>query len=81
MACGFFSMIALVGRFANDRFTTTWDYTTLKLHKLRLHQLAGFTTTWDYTTLKPSGVVEKLLICFTTTWDYTTLKHSGVVGR
>ena len=34
-------------------FTTTWDYTTLKL-VVGVGTLAlGFTTTWDYTTLKP----------------------------
>ena len=45
-------MIALVGRFANDRFTTTWDYTTLKRIVPSDLSLCGFTTTWDYTTLK-----------------------------
>ena len=45
-------MIALVGRFANDRFTTTWDYTTLKRCPDYASKADGFTTTWDYTTLK-----------------------------
>ena len=45
-------MIALVRRFANDRFTTAWDYTTLKLDGLPEVDDLGFTTTWDYTTLK-----------------------------
>ena len=34
-------------------FTTTWDYTTLKLHIALKFPSSGFTTTWDYTTLKP----------------------------
>lgn len=46
-------MIALVGRFANVRFTAAWDYTTLKLKSNSKFVAAGFTTTWDYTTLKP----------------------------
>ena len=33
-------------------FTTTWDYTTLKLREPPLQEDSGFTTTWDYTTLK-----------------------------
>ena len=35
-----------------SRFTTTWDYTTLKPTKRDINQIVGFTTTWDYTTLK-----------------------------
>ena len=34
-------------------FTTTWDYTTLKLQIGHTKQKKRFTTTWDYTTLKP----------------------------
>ena len=34
-------------------FTTTWDYTTLKLEAADIVEVSGFTTTWDYTTLKP----------------------------
>ena len=33
-------------------FTTTWDYTTLKLSGLTAFEARSFTTTWDYTTLK-----------------------------
>ena len=34
-------------------FTTTWDYTTLKLLPDLKTVKFRFTTTWDYTTLKP----------------------------
>ena len=35
------------------RFTTTWDYTTLKRKGIKVEAKNSFTTTWDYTTLKP----------------------------
>ena len=56
------------------RFTTTWDYTTLKHMVRTLSTEKCFTTTWDYTTLKPDGGIQMDIQCFTTTWDYTTLK-------
>ena len=36
------------------RFTTTWDYTTLKPNRWLEECQHSFTTTWDYTTLKPA---------------------------
>ena len=56
------------------RFTTTWDYTTLKPPSANVFDVNGFTTTWDYTTLKPSARISSKIFGFTTTWDYTTLK-------
>ena len=56
------------------RFTTTWDYTTLKLDRVLIAAINRFTTTWDYTTLKLLESVLEGLAGFTTTWDYTTLK-------
>ena len=40
-------------------FTTTWDYTTLKLDEILPGDSVGFTTTWDYTTLKRARKHEK----------------------
>ena len=56
------------------RFTTTWDYTTLKRDAYASIYDFGFTTTWDYTTLKLRGHYSRDGEGFTTTWDYTTLK-------
>ena len=55
-------------------FTTTWDYTTLKLFIIIALLSSRFTTTWDYTTLKPNPALIYSGKGFTTTWDYTTLK-------
>ena len=57
-------------------FTTTWDYTTLKLQRKEEPKDMGFTTTWDYTTLKPGMAIRVGKTGFTTTWDYTTLKRT-----
>ena len=56
-------------------FTTTWDYTTLKLLYGLFYWGYGFTTTWDYTTLKRREIGKWVQKGFTTTWDYTTLKQ------
>ena len=60
-------------------FTTTWDYTTLKLDLESKNVNACFTTTWDYTTLKQEKLPITRGLCFTTTWDYTTLKLGVLV--
>ena len=57
-----------------QRFTTTWDYTTLKLYYFADQIPDCFTTTWDYTTLKQTAPELPSGSGFTTTWDYTTLK-------
>ena len=62
-------------------FTTTWDYTTLKLKHALAHDRTCFTTTWDYTTLKQHRDRQTGWLRFTTTWDYTTLKHGQSVSN
>ena len=59
---------------SRSRFTTTWDYTTLKRSHNVCRLCGGFTTTWDYTTLKRQPTRALTAYSFTTTWDYTTLK-------
>ena len=68
------SNFSLTDNEALYRFTTLWNYTTLKLGLLSRRIAICFTTLWNYTTLK-LGINEIAEVYgFTTLWNYTTLK-------
>ena len=58
----------------NKRFTTIWNYITLKRYPMASQRVESFTTIWNYITLKRKGVLVNAKDSFTTIWNYITLK-------
>ena len=58
------------------RFSTLWNYTTLKLAIVVTREDIRFSTLWNYTTLKLDWYFKCNRASFSTLWNYTTLKRS-----